>query len=167
MSASAFISEDGVWSLATAGHYFEEVRSFRKSHPTRRFTFWMANSFGSDKESDFSFRYILTSHGRTTYTTKLRASISVCCSLIRILALLEKGNRVPVHESHWKNWSARSFFRFTMVGIPHEFLVPKPNSLNMKAAMLPLRIVENPPDALKHHVHPMLYEKNCRSRRHF
>ncbi len=159
LSASGFILEiKGVWYLATAGHFFEDVTKLRNKYPGRKFTFWMADSFGTPKDSDMfillHFDYLPKFH---RYDEDSGIDFGLVGLDSNTRSLLQKGNRVPVHEEHWRNWDALKFFGFRMVGIPYEFLQPKPRSLMMKAAMLPIKLLDKPPERLKRHTEPMLY----------
>src|SRR5262249_54312145 len=107
ISASAFVLEaGGTWFLATAGHYFEAVNEFRSSHPSRNFSFWMADSFGTKKRSDYFLPLHFDESSKSyVHNDQTGFDFGVLKLDPNTVALLENGERVPVHESHWKNWN--------------------------------------------------------------
>jgi hypothetical protein len=159
VTASAFVMEiKGVWYLATAGHYFDNIDMLRRLRPTRRYSFWLADAIRPNpKDTNFVPLDFNGAWKRHIYHEADGIDFGLIQLNPNTCRLLMANDVIPVSESHWQDWSDLRFVDFCMVGIPSRLLTIRPNSMDIRIVMLALRKLEEPPDSFKHHRHPMFY----------
>ena len=139
---SGFIMEArGLWFFVTAGHVFKQIDEQLKKHPSRKYSFMIADSFGltakhpepfhvdyinvpkhyfHDEEGGYDFGFLLLNQNQ--------------------IRLLQKNDIVPLNEGNWQHQDGVDFFFYCMLGFPEqEMILDQPGHAQIKPVFIPLQ----------------------------
>ncbi len=160
--ASGFIMEfQGAWFLATAGHFMQELEDLRRDRPDRKIEVTIADSFGEGVIDDTMIPLsYFDSPRHHAYDDEHGIDFGLIHLPDNTCDLLASNGRIPVIESHWRDWSDVKFASHSIFGVLAEGSHETPNNgMYLRTAQFDLSPFEKPPQQFARFVQPMRFFK--------